>query len=1187
MIPETVIDQTTQARYEIVRDADKPRELGRGATAAVYLAHLKSGEGDSQVAVKVAFPGLTASTLADFRAEQEKIERLHAKIEYVPWAHNGVDPAHPDAAIIVLELSQDNWKLASIVSKSDGRLTEGLALKVGMQYADLLVVMHKQLNLTMRGDRKAGDVYWNDKRLIVLDWNRAQELPKVDPKDDKDKQNAILYERNQLIRQDIRIFGQLWAEWMLKHSINSLPEPDDAKWTSPSFGMRVILVRALGNSTAIPDYKDAEQLQAALKTQLDLYQNASSEIKEYLGEAKKELTLGIEGALKAAAIADLLLNAPSDLNAFPRLDNKQKEDTRQLFQRALEEIEKARKAKSQVIDKIKDRFRLEQYRDAVNIALNEIEAIKGQERADALARLKLRRWWMAANLAVKRNEAGKSAKPIADALTPALANWQTTDEIKNRIISALMGLDEDSQKQVQAILLEFDIAPADRQASNVLSNWRILESVDRAYADDLRKSNESLQHQLERLESESDCIEFGHRVESVTKMFTDATEWPRDLMKQINPAWDWYDFHLRWRDQQQLEPVRADYDLLCVLREIDPEMRSPDVEKRNERDALRLIRSLPIEGKWSQVKTKLEQLVLDSALKHLDTIANPIPERMQWRDGIEQGKRLLDEIRHSDLTGVARKFDSDGKLQKDTEERFNKWQGILDRADKFTLVDFMDDLAANSVIGKLKDQLLSDALEARIELFDRNGNQEGEIKVSAIRTLRESLRLEEQIKQYQGEMNVLKMQVEQDRGDLNKLKKQAEADRKALNQRIAEVNQAIETAKTILESAAEKKPEQQISVGERLDEQLVQIANRLVNSQQNLDIQIKKAEADSAEAEDKVKLWSGYCQEMSNAVVNLEEFSKKLKGIDNDHGSFIQNEKQTFDQFIKMIHVTEGFAAIRQLNIENARKQLKAAGEIKSRLRGFEELQQIIETLGDELLFKTVKRWQECLDLAEKNEIDDEYKHLVEAEEARKSLETLFPTFNNSWLAAELYERHLHLVRKSLLSYNDQFASDTLGQTAFQRSAIEALKSIGQLGQSEVSISPGEVLEKIIEKQLDDLARIRFTAFDWEMTSNWLTRLYEVSWIKTRFRDFEFIMGKKISINVQEKLASGYGVLIDICKNSSTEVFFVFYDSWKVELERIAERISDADRIKYIQEWLSYGEKKADRGRRLLDAKLL
>lgn len=310
MALEIVIDEKTEAKYELVKiethGGEKAFRLGMGALGNVYLYKLIQGEGVKEVAIKELLPQHRPGTEAylDFLGELDVITALEAALQgregcaRVPWAHRGFAPQDKNQVMLIMEYIPEEWRLTKKLTNNI--LPEELGLKTMAQYAGLLNALHNSVpkensGYSVRGDRKGGDFYWDEKDeglLIVLDWNRSTKLP--------DKEYAKM-----LKRQDLHGLGQIWSEFLLGESMRLLPDPFDEnndRWNDLSLGTRQLLRRAM---SGLP--LEAGDFEKETKIHLDNFQRSRQDPGGLLSKIEKtEIKTQPESVL---VLADLVIRS--------------------------------------------------------------------------------------------------------------------------------------------------------------------------------------------------------------------------------------------------------------------------------------------------------------------------------------------------------------------------------------------------------------------------------------------------------------------------------------------------------------------------------------------------------------------------------------------------------------------------------------------------------------------------------------------------------------------------------------------------------------------------------------------------------------------------------------------------------------------------------------------------------------
>lgn len=552
MIPEVIIG-SNDTRYIIGNDdkSKSPKPLGSGATGDVYAgAHKDSPQ--RQVAIKIPHPGLSLSTLEDFRAEVATLKKIYdrcGEIKYVPWAELGKDPAQPNLPIVILELVPKDWELTRVAR--DKKFGEALLLETGVQYAELLVILHDQLQMAMFGDRKHGDTHWDapHKRLIVLDWNRARDLP-------NDEQSA------EIQHQDIRIFAKLWTELVLRDAIPDMLDPLNKfspQWENLSLGTRTILARAYSQREDWR-FKEAKELRDALKEHCANFQTAQDNPSQLLGDVKSlQATIKKEHApdVRARQLDHLLIVA----DLIENHSKGDKESAREITKWAREQIEKSRADVAKKADRIYETLAKGYWGDAYKLARNEIEPLRGKSGEEQKAFLPIHRWFCLSQFADTAFQAhfaenehiskarAKTLKEFSFWESQDAANIDNLERIRHEF-EILPGVPSDLAKLLQPIALEAQIrrlviqavqerGKNDKSANKILdeawSVWNDLNAADPAYAEALLATLAELAEHKKQNSNQ----------EIRAKLLTDQLEQFRRLVDQVTHklgapslAWD-------------------------------------------------------------------------------------------------------------------------------------------------------------------------------------------------------------------------------------------------------------------------------------------------------------------------------------------------------------------------------------------------------------------------------------------------------------------------------------------------------------------------------------------------------------------------------------------------------------------------------------------------------------------------
>ena len=158
----------------------------------------------------------------------------------------------------------NDWSLGWAIRRARDRgkwlQAEAIATRSGVQYAQMLVLLHQKLKLTCT-DRKTGDLFLDPtlEALYVLDWNVVSELPGIEQAVDEEgntdyaKLKQIEGQRDAMIQSDIRLMATLWMGMLVGEQadgISTLAHGDaesGTHWENVSLGMRRLLLRTRGS----------------------------------------------------------------------------------------------------------------------------------------------------------------------------------------------------------------------------------------------------------------------------------------------------------------------------------------------------------------------------------------------------------------------------------------------------------------------------------------------------------------------------------------------------------------------------------------------------------------------------------------------------------------------------------------------------------------------------------------------------------------------------------------------------------------------------------------------------------------------------------------------------------------------------------------------------------------------------
>ncbi len=526
MTAPVVIDTETERRYEL-----EPTPIGEGATAKTWKGLDPTDIKAAPVAVKIARSDTRADLLVQFWDELsilERLQRTDAK-ESVVWAHKGKLADGTPGDIIVMEYIPREWQLSYAPRTPDGRFQEALALEVGIAYARLLSAAHR-VSIASRGDRKSGDLYWdaNHKRLVVLDWNRAGDMPR--PTDASQSKKSL---REEAIRQDIRIFGQVWAELLLGRRVDALPALDDVTdpaWAVLSRGWRSILMQARdaretwGYHTADELLQDLLTHQARLAVAAEAPGNLLDKAQSEVAESRRatDPVAQARHAEEALTWLDLAERTSGQATVSPKL-TAVKEEASQFASLATVEAAEAVKRIRAALNVFNDQR-------AYDTAVEALRRLSGSDLAMRRAALRIERWAIVARVGISAARArAENFRPAVDLLTqlvetledPATQNDKTVLTGESTTLSQAEnnvsdGFREEFRQLIQPIAMELEIrdlvaaaqaetvdtAHVATQYADAVARWQDLARVRSDYAQKLRADIGALDAQISQAQAE-------------------------------------------------------------------------------------------------------------------------------------------------------------------------------------------------------------------------------------------------------------------------------------------------------------------------------------------------------------------------------------------------------------------------------------------------------------------------------------------------------------------------------------------------------------------------------------------------------------------------------------------------------------------------------------------------------------
>lgn len=601
MASTTVVDTVTGVRYQY-----SGRPMGEGATAKVWRGRPVVTENMPPVAIKIAHYGTTPAALEEFWAELALLERLSdtAAATNVPWAHRGEAIEQPDARVILMELIPDEWQLARLAAGA-GRLAEADALEPAAQYARLLAALHAT-GFCTRGDRKATDLRFDpaERRLVVLDWNRAAPLP------------AAGEDAAEWIRQDLRGFGRLFGERALGRAVAALPDVDDtavAGWADLTRAFRHILARSAGcrpgwgYATATELFDDLRRHQAQLAALRD---EPAALAAKLVAELE---TLTQPDAPRSAACVDRALTLV-DLAQRAGV-NAQRLASAQQWAEAAGQGEWARSIGA--ADEVATCLRLQNYATAVKVAEDAFAELQDSHAAPA-ATLHALRWGALARLGLRGNaekydmareveelagwlrRLADLAPPGVSLSPPALPDYavalRALGAILTRLPAAVAAVAEPLRQEmaVRVALAAADDAAntSGEQQRAVAAEYAALVDSAPVYAEVLRAGLPALDQLIGGAAAEAEAL---CRRAECERACDDALAALRAGLADPDTAWDDLTTALRnaraahfagLRDGCLDAARRADFDFISALEEVAAASRSDPAQARALVDAL-------------------------------------------------------------------------------------------------------------------------------------------------------------------------------------------------------------------------------------------------------------------------------------------------------------------------------------------------------------------------------------------------------------------------------------------------------------------------------------------------------------------------------------------------------------------------------------------------------------------------
>jgi len=1148
MTPDTIISETNQ-RFKIVRDPEgNPVKLGYGLTSTVYKARLEDVSEDIFFAAKVMHANLLASTMEDFRNEIVIIQAVYNECrgkKFVPAAYLGHDPAQPGLPIILMEYVSPDWRLSKLLTGSDQRLSEDIGLKTGLQYVQMLQVLHEKAGYFTHGDRKAGDLHWDkaNNRLIVLDWNRARKFPQ-EPELQKECK-----------RQDIRIFAQLWAELLLGRRVHSLPDPDDLAdpvWAGLMLGTRTILEKAYSNRSD-HWYENTEDIEHDLQEHIDRSVLARSkpavllgQAEDLYGEAARE-----KGTFQRSDLARRVLVAVDLITRHSKITSgMDRQRTEKLAHSARELIEATRIAFDQKIKETKNLIDNGQYPRARDTLGRELAAIEnGRSFEETQARIQFRRWIALCKVAIlaadaRIPKARERVRDVLDALAdlhvaiqgfsgrnPVLLD-QHLHKISDRIDHASSdfgdGVNAETIRKFRAgftlIQREIEVrrncltalANADKpdlenqSLETAVAAWNELHSEDSGQSEDLIETLRNLEEHIEsktfqRIEErrlENAHNEFRLQVTQILQVlqnFSVPLVSSPGFVRQLDYAIELYRRDLVEDDWAKQVALTEDYDLLCTIRSVCNDIQ------QNVAQALQSAGQLIVRAERTEARSSLIRLCAQAVIDRLKQITYKKP---CWPHELLEGERLVMCLEEAQPVISA-------------EPWWNDW--LNNHASVFaTRLNEMDNWhkLATEILSR-EDRRIDDALdranEHGIEFAEGNELVPGEKEVSSVLTMtlaRRGFRMSRQVKKITDELSRLIQLMD---SNLEVLKRQKQ-DGDSQLEKVREVSENFD--KVSLPSVIDKIDRAQSQLGA-----LAESSKSLEEASLTLETSRSKAERTLADAQ--------------SALGSM--------------GTMMQS-----------LNVALAISAVMDLNTEEAKRYCElaydySAAEPNSELKQLQELTQWLEeTAKDPKIFSELTAWKDALRSIDKPGAEKHYSMLVNQHPREVS-------FWRTPVVAKLFMEYQVLIGTGwpeMFAVARQGVSQNESQKQFQGFESRAR----QLLSKPVDTAALDELEQEIKNQTKCVQ----TRYEAEILDGWERRLEQARNMQKGLERFDNISESGNVSLLQENLTK-------ILNETSADVFSSQFSEWNDRLMNLIRTYSFAGAT-----LLDRGKRTAELGKKIL-----
>ncbi|MEI8306029.1 MAG: hypothetical protein WCF99_03075 [Chloroflexales bacterium] len=1022
MVVRSVIDTETQTRYSTGETV-----LGEGATARVWLG-VDTSDPQRTIAVKIAHRGTVDNRLADFWAEITILNRLSATPAHdqVPWAHKGQSPDDPDAAIILMENIGNQFRLSGFVRASDRKLPERIFLITALQYATLLVALH-ELRYTTRGDRKTTDLRLINSesvsRLVVLDWNRARAIPN----------DASPQMSDELMRQDLRGFGQLWAELTLGRRVTTLhgiDETDDTDWAAVPRGLRIILARAVGARVGW-GYQSATELLGDLKRYVGLIKSGQTGGSPALLNQARDLKRQAEssrGSVDHVALVDLVLTV-SDL-ALRLAEGADVEAAAELSLWAGQQASALLKEATEATRQIQQRLTVLDHEGALQVAQAALKRCSGKGLEPQRAYLRVARWGLIAEAGVRGDELRQHMRTPLRSLSDSLARLEqnlsmASSQPPTEIINSILGIASEMQaasaslpSPAQAIIApliyevdtrlflaqsrQAEASPeeARQRAGQAINRWRTIEGVNPIYATCMRTDSPDLDLAIARESSHDELRRAGqgdadYLDAAVTALHVALGEeglW-RDLDDELRQARE----HLRRMQEigELDKPTLAAAAMITLLGVINDLF----IAGQSAAAVTRAATGVP------EMSLDLREILTGRAVRAARADLDNMVHRALWPDEVDAARTLVRTLRSLpgsagldtyQLDDLEQHFDMIVQFREKIREKLSAYLDLTDNPE--AILRNLDEPHIDTTLEEIRSNYV-------VELYDRPriSGDDASYRVETLLAARRSKRLLLDLERLAGNLETLATHL---RGEAGMLQGSLSASDEALRH-----FQTVEIAM--------RRPE--------ITEQIAQ-AEAYVGKLRALGERVRTANDSAAKISTLVQSTAQQEQDVSAIMQRQEDVKRRIKQADvmeteianalsfiERAQSFPMTQSQAVLATLINTQVLAGFQAVRALQLEGEggaaewlnhakiwaeRSGFKESSETKIILGYLEQAVRWLSALSrDPQIYDALSRYSDAIYARDLGGADQAWSDFLRTT-------AYLPKLRNSWLIAELRAEH-------------------------------------------------------------------------------------------------------------------------------------------------------------------------------------